>query len=530
MTTPLTPYGSGAVPRSSGAGIAQPGTAWRQALWIIAAVTFFRILVAAIVPLFPDEAYYWEWSRRLAFGYFDHPPLIAWCIAAGTALFGDAPLAVRLVPILLGAVAGVAVSATARALAGDNAARFAAVLMGVMPLSATGFVLATPDAPLLAAVAVTLWAVVRALEEGGSAARRLRYWSIAGVAVGLAMASKFTGVFIAFGVLIAVLLHRRLQAQLRSAGPWLAVAIASLVMLPVLWWNVQHDWIAFRFQLGHGLGTTARGSWWQREIAFVGGQLAVVTPILLGAFLLAVRKSFDPVGEQRRFVLATIAVFCLGFFVYSATRKNVEANWPAIAWLPALVLVAASRPAMRTRWEHAAAWSAGVITLVLLSQFLTPWMPLRAARDPVARAHGWDTFAWGAEYTAAPLRADGRQVFITANRYQDAAQLAYHLETHPEVFSLNLGARRNQYDLWPRVTERADSGATLVFLLDLNAPPRGETPTAVAALAPHFDSLTLGPVLPLRRGTAEVSARRAWILHGWRGTWPVDPNDPRIIP
>ncbi|MEA3246785.1 MAG: hypothetical protein U9Q74_11580, partial [Gemmatimonadota bacterium] len=76
--------------------------AWSQAMWIVAAALLVRLALAAVVPLFPDEAYYWEWSRRLAAGYFDHPPAIAWLVRGGTAVFGDTPFGVRFLPVLAG--------------------------------------------------------------------------------------------------------------------------------------------------------------------------------------------------------------------------------------------------------------------------------------------------------------------------------------------------------------------------------------------------------------------------------------------
>lgn len=522
--------GSMHTPRSTAAIVAGSSVAWQQALWIIAGATLLRLLLAASVPLLPDETYYWEWSRRLAGGYFDHPPVIAWVIALGTAVFGDTPIGVRLVPILLGAVASFAVAATARTLASNNAARFAAILMAAMPLSAVGFVLATPDAPLLTAVAVTLYFVVRAVDPRAQRGASTRHWIFAGLAIGVAMASKFTGVFVPFAVLLALVLHKELQPQLRAPGPYLAVLVASAVMAPVLWWNAQHEWIAFRFQLGHGLGAASRGSWWQRELELVGGQLLLVTPILFGAFVVAIRRALSPKGSPRRFLLAEVAFFCAAFFVYSATRRSVEANWPALAWVPAIILVAASRPAMRTMWERRAAWLAGGITLVLLSQVIIPWFPVPAPRDPVAKAHGWKLVADSVLNIAAAEQAADVPVHLTVNRYQDAAQLAFNIAEHPDVFALNIGTRRNQYDLWPRVTSRAAEGHTMLFLLDERGAPPDSLPPAVARLAPHFASATMGALLPLQRAGETSAQRRVWILRGWTGTWPDDPNDPLKAP
>lgn len=505
------------------------GTPWRQALWILAASSVLRLALGAIVPLFPDEMYYWEWSRQLAGGYFDHPPMIAVLIAGGTAILGDTPLGVRLLPILAGTFAGFWVVRAACHLGGARAARFAAAIFAVMPIAAAGLVLATPDAPLLAFIAWTLYLVVRALGAGDDDGTT-RWWALAGLAIGLAMASKFTGVFIPMAIALAMLIHPALRPRLAQRGPWIAVAIASLVMVPVLAWNAQHDWIAFRFQLGHGLGTTARGSWHQRELELLGGQVGLVTPILfvllVGATWRALR---DATRAPERFVLATIAVFCAAFFVYSATRKSVEANWPAIAWLPAILLLAArgdpatgSAPARRSPWERRALWLSGVLTALALTHVVVPIFPLPARRDQVTKAHGWDRFALSVD---SARRSLGEGTLVAANRYQDAAMLAFHLDGHPQTLALNLGARRNQYDLWPRLTDRAQPGATVLLVLE---EPAEGLPGPIRRLDGHFGSLTPGPLIDVQRDGEYAGRRRLWVLAGWRGTWPADSTDPLL--
>lgn len=507
---------------------------WRQALWILAASTMLRIILGAVVPLFPDEAYYWEWSRRLAGGYFDHAPMIAWLIAGGTSLLGDTPLGVRLFPILAGTFAGFWLIRAACHLAGPAAARFAAILFAVLPLAAAGLVLATPDAPLLAFIAWTLYAVVRAL---GDEPRHTGWWLVAGLAIGLAMASKFTGVFIPIAIVIAMVAHPRLRPSLATPGPWLAVAVASLVMVPVLLWNAQHDWIAFRFQLGHGLGTTARGSWYQRELELVGGQVGLVTPILFVLVVGSVWRALKPGrdAEPVRFTLGVVAAFCAAFFVYSATRKSVEANWPAIAVMPALLLLASAREGARTTWERRGVWLAGVLTALALTHVVHPIFPLPARRDQVSKAHGWDALAAAVDSarraidstagSADDLDGAGSRAgaIVATNRYQDAAMLAFHLPGHPETFALNLGARRNQYDLWPRFFDRAAQGSTMLLVLD---EPAEGVPGPIRRLDGHFASMTAGPLISLHRGDEYVGRRRLWTLDGWKGTWPADSTDP----
>lgn len=490
----------------------------RQAVGITLLATLLRMVLAATLPLVADEAYYWEWSRYLAFGYFDHPPVIAWLVAFGTAVFGDTTLGVRFFPVLCGAIAAFALADVAERLAGARAARFAALLLAVTPFT-IGFVLATPDAPLLAAVAMTLALVVRALDPAATSRQALGAWTGAGAAIGLAMASKFTAVFVPTALLLACAIHPALRGQLKRPGPYVAVLVASLVMLPVLAWNAQHEWIAFRFQLGHGLNAVASGSWWQRELELLGGQLGLVTPILFVLLVAAIRRDYDPNGEPRRFALAQVALFCLGFFIYSATRRRVEANWPAIGWLPALALLAAATQELRTMWERRALWLAGGLTALVLAHVSFPFLPIAARKDPAARLRGWDALV----AVAAPdAQTEASPRFLAAARYQEAALLAWHDPTHPDVTAINLLGRRNQYDLWPRFQDRAQPGATLVLVV----PDTSAQPALVDALRPHFATATRGALTAVTYRGDTLTMRRAWTLAGWRGTWPADPNDP----
>jgi len=501
MSTPLTP--------------ADVTRLQRQAVSITMIATALRMVLASRLPLVADEAYYWEWSRNLAFGYFDHPPAIAWLIAFGTGIFGDVPLGVRFFPVLCGAVAAFALAELTERLAGVRASRFAALLLAVTPFT-IGFVLATPDAPLLAALALTLMLVVRAIDPAATARQALPAWAGAGVAIGIAMASKFTAVFVPMALLLACVIHPALRIQLKRPGAYVAVAVASLVMLPVLQWNAQHEWIAFRFQLGHGLNAVASGSWWQRELELIGGQLGLVTPILFVLLVRAIWRNYNPNGEARRFALAQIALFCLGFFIYSATRRRVEANWPAIGWLPALALLAAATDELRSVWERRALWLAGALTALVLAHIAFPFLPIVPRKDPGARLRGWESLAMA-------VRADSSSArFVAAARYQEAALIAWHDPEHPAVSAINLLGRRNQYDLWPRFQDVAIRGATLLLVV----PDTSQRPALVDTLRAHFGSVAPGALAAVTYRGDTLTLRRVWTLAGWRGTWPADPNDP----
>ena len=206
------------------------------------------------------------------------------------------------------------------------------------------------------------------------------------------------------------------------------------------------------------------------------------------------------------------------FFMYSATKRRAEANWPALAYVPALLLLAGHEVSRRWRaWLVAGIGLAAVLTVVTYVNAFTPVLPVPARRDPAARAHGWDDLARAVEaihVTRRPISS--YRTWIAADRYQDASELAFHMPEQPRTFSLNLSGRANHYDLWPPFAETAHPRDGLILVVDA---VEGVHP-AVALLTAHFERVTEGEMITLAREGDPVKHMRIWVLDGWRGTWP----------
>lgn len=485
---------------------ARSDLAWPLGIVTVAAMA--RLAMAALMPIVPDEAYYWDWSRHLATGYFDHPPLIALLIRAGTAIAGHTRIGVRCVVIAVGYVATVAAVLLARRLGGAGAALRAALVVAALPLAGAGLVLATPNVPLLAGLALGLLALDFALDTSSPA-----WWAATGILLGLALDAKYTAALLGAAVGVALLARSDLRAELRRPGPWVAVALAASVFLPVVLWNSGHDWVSFRFQLSHGLAPKGKSGPLTRELNLLGGQVGLVSPILFVALVLAVARGLGRRTPSRVFMVAAVAALVTAFFAWSALRRSVEPNWLAPAVLSAAIVWAAwPRRDKMARWEWAGLALGGLMVLTIYAQVVAPFLPVSARRDPTAQGAGWTGLAW--ELSAA---RGGGSAWIAANRYQDAAELAFHLHDHPTVFSLNIGGRPNQYDLWPRFPDRARVGDTLLVVLN----DERSTPDAIVRLLPHCTSMLRGETVELRRGGELLGDRRVWTCAGWRGSWPV---------
>jgi len=503
----------------------------RSAVVLLAVVAVWGI-AAAVVPLFPDEVYYWEWSRHLAAGYFDHPPVIAWLIRAGTTLFGHTPLGVRAGSLACGVLAAVATGRMAARLAGPAAGPRAILLLVILPIVTGASILATPDAPLLATTAWGLYAVLRAVEDAPGSSAAFRWWVLAGACFGLAGLSKYTAILVPLGLLAAFLARPTLRPHLASPGPWVAAILALVIVSPVVLWNAGHDWISFRFQLDHGLRAPEGGGVAGRELEYFGGQLLVATPILWAFLAAAVLRGARRADGDREVLLAAVSLVIAGLFAWSATRQRVEANWLASAYPPAVVLLAAWPLGRAGRsWLRIGGGLAIVSIGVLLLHLATPLIPLRQEPRSVSQAFGWEAVSAAAGRTAKSWQGPGR-LHLAANRYQEAAALSFLMPGHPVVFGLNIASRPNQYDLWPGFAETACPGDALLLVLDGEG---GEADLVLSGLRNVFSEVEEGELVERRMPSvggagALVSRSRLWLLKGWTGGWAAEAAPPRSDP
>ncbi len=394
---------------------------------ILAVATVLRLFVASKLGILDDEAYYWTWSTRLAAGYFDHPPAIAWIIAFGTALFGKTTLGLRAGGILLTGIA----SATLLPLV-ESPALLAAIL-ATMPLYALGGILATPDVPLLAG-----WMLATAGLGRFTADPRARRIVLAGLGGGLAALGKYT----AWGfwpLAIAAALWSRDRRTVLGAVA--AAAFALFVTTPNLLWEAHHDWISVRFQLHHGLANTTPPGL-GGSLQFLAAQVALASPVLFVVGLIAARRAFRAPSGLTRLALAS-SLPTLGFFTFAASRSQPEVNWAAPAFVGIAILLAGPIGVPQTPRITRSAWVgvgvAGSLTALVLVHAFHPF--LRIPRDPVAR------LGEGAGM-ADSVRA-WNEPDIWATRYQEAALILwYDPTTTLDVTTVPNVDREDQFDLW----------------------------------------------------------------------------------
>ena len=386
---------------------------WAPWLAALLALTLLRLVVAAVAPVSPDEAYYWLWSRALAPGYFDHPPMVALWMRLGTEAAGEGSLGVRLLAPLSALVGSVLLwDAAERLFPGQHAGIPAAALMNATLLLGVGAVTMTPDTPLLFFWTATLWAVARARHAG-----RGSWWLAAGVFGGCALASKYTAALLGAGLLVWLIATREGRAWLRRPQPWAGAALALLVFAPVIAWNAAHGWASFTKQGGrtgdwrpvHAIGYLGE---------LIGSQVALATPLV---FVLCAWGACSAVRLARRdeaaSLLACLTLLPAAVFVEHALGDRVQGNWPAVIYPSACIAAAALGSRL---WRPAVALGLVMAAAVYAQAAAAPFHLPRRLDPTLIQLAGWPELARAVSEQGQRLGA----AFIAAEPYGVAAELA----------------------------------------------------------------------------------------------------------
>lgn len=434
------------------------------ALWAVAML--FKCALAAKLPLFVDEAFYWQEGRHPAWAYSDLPGLTAWLTRAGVELGGHSLLGLRWPFLLIAALLPWSVVTIARREIGLGHAWHAGMLAVLLPLLGTLGVLALPDAPLA-------FATVLCLDAGSRLMRNVGWRAVGFLAAGLAIGGLTHYRFVAvIGVgFVAMWMLPEGRRALRDVRVWLAVAIGALAWLPLLLWNIDNADAGLRFQL------VDRHPWAFHPdgLLFVAVQGLLVTPLLLFAVLCAgfsLRGAMQPAGVRYLAwsgLLVLSGFFALGFF---ADSERVSFHWPLPAYLALLPLA----PLILSRWSglmQRMTWTLAALGLIAglgyYAAVSSPALRERAADSKVYPSNfaGWDVLAREVEAMRARMPAGTR---IVADNFKIGAELGFGLN-NPDIAVLDHPLNRHhgrapQLLLWglqyDRRADRSDAPVLLV--------------------------------------------------------------------
>ncbi|AKS41793.1 glycosyltransferase family 39 protein [Wenzhouxiangella marina] len=419
---------------STASGIV-PRVRWHLAiLGLLLYVVILRLLYMGHVALIPDEMYYWVYSQRPDLSYLDHPPLVAWLIAAGTRIAGDTIFGVRLMLIPLTLVTAWLVYLYGATMGGRTAGLMGVLAVTVLPFFSLSGLLMTPDASMLLAWVGALYCFKRALIDDSPAA-----FIGLGLAMGIGLLSKYSIALLALAGLIFMLGDRRCWHWFRRPEPYLAVLLTTLIVSPVLVWNAENQWASLWFQSTRRLFENPE---FASHLVIVYALLLLSPVVAIAGFIALgpVGRRLAPDPRKRRFMVIMTAV-PLGFFLVYGLFTVVKFHWTLPAWIALLPMIAAllSPPgtepeaAQRPSWQHrlAAAWVPSILVLVLayglLLHALTLGLPGLRMTDFGTGYLSWQEAASEIQAIEREIEAQtGQQPIIASTtKWSGAAALAW---------------------------------------------------------------------------------------------------------
>ncbi len=463
-------------------------------LLLAVAAARFIFLVVSPLELSPDEAYYWDWSRSLSWGYYSKPPMVAWLIKLATSLLPVSEIGVRFPAAFLSVLTLIGIFLTGRKMAGAKAGFWGALAYSATVGSAVAGYIMTIDAPLLCFWIWTIFFFWSALEETAKErGNGVLMWLLAGLACGLGLLSKQTMVAVSGAVFLFLLVAREGRLLLKKTGPYLFFIVQLLAISPFLLWNYYHDWITFLHTAHHFEGVEkAKHLRLDTFFEFIGSQVGIVTPVLFllvicaSATVLALvigRLLKDSRWEAGPF-LAPLFLEISGFLPLLAVallsfEQRVNANWPAPFYLSLCVLLGMW---LRKKEWHLSRWqlrcqglfrlAVGVGLFMVLLTYLMPFIfvypPLAGkSYDPTVRVRGWRELGMAADAIFEGLPRPEKS-FVVARRRQTVSELAFYMKCQPRVYRWNGPTRKikSQYELWPGPVDKLGWDALVIIEAD----------------------------------------------------------------
>ena len=460
---------------------------WVGVAFMVVALTVLRVALCGVTELLPEEAYYWTYAKHPALGYFDHPPMVAWIVAAGTTLFGDTPLGVRFMTMVLWIATAGLVFVTGRMWFSRRVALAATLVYTLLPVYVGMGLIVTPDGSLLFFWMATLYLISQALHSG-----RGSYWLAAGITFGGALLSKYYALLLAPSLLWFLLLSPKHRHWLRCPLPWVALLVALAVFSPVIIWNAQHEWASFVFQSTRTAGTAKNTL--RDVLLFWLFQLFVLTPSFFALFVWTaargVRRGWQQHNDAWNFV-ASFSLPLFALFVAASFKTQIHVNWTAPAFLSLTIGGASialdrlgSQQPVRAMWWRVGAW----ITVAICALVIVFGHTSLAFGFPdffaYTRSGGWGAVAHEVDVARAQVRCETNlEPFVLGmEKYNIAAEMGFYLHAPDECVNVYAtGAQGLGYRYWTDL--RKFEGRPAVAVL-----PR-PNPELIALLRQHFDGV-----------------------------------------
>lgn len=382
---------------------------------LIGIFILINLFQAFITPISEDEAYYWVWSQNLDWGYFDHPPMIAWWISTGYHLFQN-ELGVRLLTVLLNGFSLYFLWKILLPKTNREFQLFFLIWGSVLVFNVFGF-LATPDAPLLFFTISYLFSLKKFLEQTSVFATFLLGISFAGL-----MYSKYHGILVIVFTLLPLW-------KLLGRNPkfYLAVLGSLVLYFPHIFWLIQNEFVPIHY---HFLERSSDETFEFRKLFnYLGIYFLGAAPFLSYFIFTSIFRfrSDQPFWKS----IWALAVLPGIFFFLSIFKDNVQPQWLLISFLAMALLMYRHYHEKNLKWVFKLGFAGLVLVLILRILIVLPGI------SPLYKNENFGKEAGSFQVENAIFE-----------KYQEASVYKFFNPEKNVAVHRTLGNRHSQYSLW----------------------------------------------------------------------------------
>lgn len=427
---------------------------------LVVSVTSFRIIYLFFFPLglVGDESYYWEWGRKLDWGYYSKPPFIGWLMGVISWMGADSAPLLRIPAAILGGFIVLLFYKLGRHLFDAKTAFWGMVFLLITPAISAVSLIISIDAPLLFFWTLSLLAFWVVFYQKGN-----WVWILL-LIVSLGLGNLTKQMMLLFPILgiLTLLFDSAKRSYLKNSWVWLGWLASLSFLLPSLWWNWSNDWITIKHTSSH---INSNDFTLIERLAsfseFLITESFIIGPILFWGGLISIIKAFKSRNNnsQTRFLLVFSLPPLLFFTILSFTQK-INPNWPAVFYLPMILLCASyflkekdnSKKRKLNRFTFLNLTSSLVLIFILyVSVFAIDLLKLNGSQyDLFKRLRGYEDYASQVIKIRNSIhKGEELEIMVIGHRY-DLCQLAFAGPGQPKVHGFwNKKQNINsQYDLW----------------------------------------------------------------------------------
>ena len=408
----------------------------RTLLLFISFVAVVRLLLAPHVGLGVDEAHYVLYALNLDLSYFDHPPLVGWVQYLFTSIFGTGEFGARVSAILIGFFTSIFVYKLIYDINKNSTEAFVALLaLHASFLFNALFIMLMPDTLLFLLILPIIFTLIRVEKDKESTSS----WILLGILLGLAGLAKYTAVLFIVPILLYVIIKKRFDLFV-TPKLLLSIAIALLIISPVIIWNIQNDWSSFAYQSSHVVGESHIKL--SRIFKSLGAQFGAYNPLLVPLAFYGLYRALRSKNNQL-FLSALFGLVLISFFTYASLYKTALPHWSALFYMIFIPLGSYYMLDISKKYLRVAIVFGLVIGVLAYAELGLKFIPQPDHKSIHLDIYGWDSIM---KRVNSHLKNTQKEAIAVPHWTLASRALYYNRDFNSTLYLLD--DREDQFDIW----------------------------------------------------------------------------------